>query len=139
MSDLDSIYLFPEFNEKAKLTFAPVSRDGVRDGETAKAKAQSRVAEYWKSLFEEVCFVGGALTKSEKKKPVQEQREIITRCGINKNLSGHSAKKGSTQAMADRGYPALGIIFRTGWAVCGTHTIFDYAYNKKEFVMMAGK
>ena len=134
MSDLDSVYLFPEFNERAMFT----SSTSTKEGEASKAKAQSRVAEYWKSLFEEVCFVGGALSKSEKKKPVEEQRVITTRCNINTKLTGHSHKKGSTQAMADRGYPALGIIFRTGWAVRGTHTLFDYVYNKEQLVQLAG-
>ena len=58
---------------------------------------------------------------------------------INKKLSSHHGKKGSNQKMGESSIAGLAQIFRTGWAVRGTHTIFDYVAGSERMSQQAGK
>ena len=123
--DLASKYVFPEFAKKA----LSIKKDG---------KVESQVSEYWKSLFEELCFVQN-WTKEEKRQKLSARRKLETKMGINRFVTGHSAKKASAQDMAEAGFCALGIIFRCGWLVRNQHSVFDYIHNKLKLVQQGGK
>jgi hypothetical protein len=58
---------------------------------------------------------------------------------VNKKLSSHHGKKGSNQKMGESSIAGLAQIFRTGWAVRGTLTIFDYVTGSERMSQQAGK
>jgi hypothetical protein len=58
---------------------------------------------------------------------------------INNKLLSHHGKKGSNQKMGESSIAGLAQIFRSGWAVCGTLTIFDYVTGSERMSQQAGK
>jgi hypothetical protein len=91
-----SKYLLPKFASKTLCT-------------NSKGKIDSKVSSLWTDCFNDLLKKFKALGES-----------------VNKKLSSHHGKKGSNQKMGESSIAGLAQIFRTGWAVRGTLTIFDY-------------
>jgi hypothetical protein len=104
-----SKYLFPKFASKALNT-------------NSKGKIDSKVSALWMDCFNDLLKKFKALAES-----------------INAKLSSHHGKKGSNQKMGESSVAGLAQIFRTGWAVRGTLTIFDYVIGSERLSQQAGK
>jgi hypothetical protein len=102
-------HLFPKFASKALNT-------------NLKGKIDSKVSALWMKCF------NGLL---EKFKALAEL--------INNKLLSHHGKKGSNQKMGESLIAGLALIFRTGWAVRCTLTIFDYVTGSERMSQQAGK
>jgi hypothetical protein len=88
----------------------------------SKGKLDSKVSALWTDCFKDL------LTKF---------KELAD--SLNNKLSSHHGKKGSNQKMGESSVAGLAQIFRTGWAVRGTATIFDYIIGSERMSQQAGK
>ncbi|KAG7349398.1 hypothetical protein IV203_011995 [Nitzschia inconspicua] len=104
-----SKYLLPKFAKKALST-------------NSKGKIESKVSALWTDCFNDLLKKFKALAES-----------------VNKKLSSHHGKKGSNQKMGESSVAGLAQIFRTGWAVRGTLTIFDHVIGSERMSQQAGK
>jgi hypothetical protein len=104
-----STYILPKFASKALTT-------------NSKGKIDSKVSLLWTDCFNDLFSKFKALGES-----------------VNKRLSSHHGKKGSNQKMGESSIAGLAQIFRTGWAVRGTLTIFDYVTGSERMSQQAGK
>lgn len=111
---MDPIYgmdknLFPKFASKALNT-------------NLKGKIDSKVPAFWMECFNDLLIKFKALAEL-----------------INNKRSSHHGKKGSNQKMGESSIAGFVQIFRTGWAVRGTLTIFDYVTGSERMSQQAGK
>lgn len=104
-----SKYVFPKFAAKALNT-------------NSKGKLDSKVSALWTDCFNDLKKKFTALSES-----------------YNNKLSSHHGKKGSNQKMAESVAAGLPQIMRSGWAVRGTCTIFDYITGSERMSQQAGK
>lgn len=104
-----SPYLFPKFASKALNL-------------NSKGKIESKVSALWTDCFNDLLKKFKELAES-----------------LNNKLSSHHGKKGSNQKMGESSVAGLAQIFRTGWAVRGTSTIFDYVIGSERLSQQAGK
>ncbi|CAB9513877.1 expressed unknown protein [Seminavis robusta] len=90
---------------------------------TKGGKSDSGVSKAWTKLFDRL----------------RETFEILAD-EINEELSSHSNRKGSNQDMAEcLSLNGMAGIFRTGWSVCGLHSVFDYINGSLKMSHQAGK
>jgi hypothetical protein len=104
-----SKYVLPKFASKALNT-------------NSKGKIDSKVSALWTDCFDDL------------RKKFTALAELL-----NNKLSSHHGKKGSNQKMGESCIAGLAQIFRTGWAVRGTCTIFDYIVGSERMSQQAGK
>jgi hypothetical protein len=104
-----SKYVLPKFAAKALNT-------------NSKGKIESKVLALWTDCFNDLKKKFTALAES-----------------LNNKLSSHHGKKGSNQKMGESSIAGLAQIFRTGWAVRGTLTIFDYVMGSERMSQQAVK
>ena len=87
------------------------------------SKSDSKVSSLWSANFSEL--YKSFICLNEK---------------LNKTLTSHCHKKGSSQLMAETpGVSGLAQIFRAGWQVRGFHSIFDYIVGSTVMQQQAGK
>jgi hypothetical protein len=88
----------------------------------SKGKIDSKVSTLWNDCFQDL---------------IKKFKELAE--SLNSKLASHHGKKGSNQKMGESSVAGLAQIFRTGWAVRGTLTIFDYVIGSERMSQQAGK
>jgi len=85
-------------------------------------KIDSKVSALWTDCFNDLKKKFSSLAES-----------------VNNKLSSHHGKIGSNQKMGESSVAGLAQMFRTGWAVRGTLTTFDYVAGSERMSQQAGK
>ena len=88
----------------------------------SKGKIESKASALWADCFNDLLKKFKELAES-----------------INNKLSSHHGKVGANQKMGESSIAGLAQIFRTGWAVRGTATIFDHVAGLERMSQQAGK
>ena len=109
MVGCDTEFLFPKFSLAAR--------------KTKGDKSDSKVSPLWTKMCDEI----------------RDTFETLA-VRINEKLSSHCNKKGSNQVMAESpSVSGLAQMFRTGWEVRGTDTLFEYICGSFVMSQQAGK
>ncbi|CAB9500266.1 expressed unknown protein [Seminavis robusta] len=90
---------------------------------TKSGTSDSKVSKEWSKIFDQL----------------RDTFEFLAD-EINDELSSHSNRKGSNQAMAEcLSLNGMAGVFRTGWSLGSVHSVFDYVFGSLKLSHQAGK